>query len=277
MAEPKKRLRASFDVLEGVARAADEQMKNTSIENTPGSRVQASMFVRGINALKSTRVLAEQSQWEFAAGPTRQVFELVINTEELLRRPDLEEALNQYVKFGLMQALRARYENLVYARDSGRDYDRGRLLYVEKLLESAFPEFRHVTQKGEVSYDLSWCRKTTRKLATESRVQIRRHRYTLLFSTWSEQVHASPSTMLDDIFGTTATDLEGLLQADEPRTAEIIAMGVTLFIELWRLLPAIPDPADTAVREWTEELIKEALRWRTNGPPTPPSWPSSST
>lgn len=247
-------------------------MQLSRIENTPGNRVQASMFVRGINALKSVRVLAEESQWEFAAGPVRQIFELVINVEEMLREPDLEEALKSYVKFGLMQVARERYENLVYARDSGRDHDDTRLAYLEQLLEHGFPEFRHVTKKGEVRYELSWCGKTVRKLASESSATIRQHQYRLLYATWSEQVHASPSTMLDDVFGAKATDIEGLLQGDEPRTAEIIAMGITLFIELWRSLPVIPDPEDAAVQDWTGALIKEALRWRSDGLPPPPAW-----
>lgn len=272
VAKPKKRLKVSFDVLGAVTRAADDLMERSAIENTPGNRVQASMYVRGINALKSVHALAEQSQWEFAAGPVRQVFELVINTEELLRRDDLDEALKRYSKFGLLQGARARHETLVYERDTGREYDADRLSFIGKMLEHAFPEFRRVNKKGVVSFDMTWCGKTTGKLAAESDARIRPHQYALLFSTWSEQVHASPSTMLDDVFGTKATDLEGLLQADEPKTAEMIAMGITLFIELWRLLPAIPDPDEGTVKGWSGQLIEEALRWRADGLPVPPAW-----
>lgn len=49
-------------------------------------------------------------------------------------------------------------------------------------------------------------------------------------------------------------------------------MGITLFIELWRLLPTIPDPDDAAVKEWSDKLTKEALRWRADGLPVPPTW-----
>jgi hypothetical protein len=274
VAKPKARLRASFDVLAAVTRAADKTMKGLSMDATPPNRVQAGAFVRGINALKSVHALAEQSQWEFAAAAVRQLFELLINMEELLRQDDVQDAAMRYVRFGLMQKVRGRYENLVYARDTGRSYDAELLGGLEELLETMFAEFRTVTKKGKVVYAMSWCGKTARQLADASAARIRPHQYTQLFSAWSEQAHGSPSTMLDDFLGTKASDLEGLLQADEPRTAEVIAMAITLFVELWQLLPAIPNPEDGVVKDWTGALIEEAVRWRSDGVPDPPVWQS---
>jgi hypothetical protein len=261
VAPPNKRVQTSFAVLHAVARAADELLKSAAIENTPGNRVQVSIFIRGINALKAVRVLTEEGHWEFAAGPVRQVFELLINTEEILRQADLDEALQKYVKFGLMQTVRDRQENLLYERDTGRPFNEKQLAYLDQMLTSAFPEFRKVSKNGRVEYAASWCGKSAWKLANDSGAAIRERQYTLLFATWSEQVHASPSTMLDDIFGKKAVDIAGTLKSEEPKTAEIIAMAVTLFIELWRLLPIIPDPDDASVKGWTGKLIEEALRW----------------
>jgi hypothetical protein len=76
------------------------------------------------------RVLTEEGHWEFAAGPVRQVFELLINAEEILRQADLDEALQKYVKFGLMQTVRDRQENLLYERDTGRPFNEKQLAYL---------------------------------------------------------------------------------------------------------------------------------------------------
>lgn len=56
--------------------------------------------MRGVNAVKSTRLLLEHAHWESAAGPVRQLFELLINLEHIAADPDRDAAVFRYAKFG---------------------------------------------------------------------------------------------------------------------------------------------------------------------------------
>jgi hypothetical protein len=263
VAPPKVRLRKSFRVLTDVARAADD----TLVAGIPAGRrerFEASVLVRGVNAIKSTRALLEQSQWEFACAAVRQLFELVVNIEYLRIQPDQDEAMLRYAKFGVLQALRSTYENALYNQKTGREVDPEYISNLESLLDGEFAEFRSLTKKGKVVWATSWSGCTTRQLADASTHPLRTDQYVLLFSTWSEQTHASPGALIGDILGQRINrTLEDFLKGDEVRVAEVAAMAVVLFIDLWRLLPSIPALDEARVQTWSGELIAEAKRlWK---------------
>jgi hypothetical protein len=60
------------------------------------------ILLRASNALKAIRVLCAERYWEFAVATVRQLFELVINMEQLAAQPDREEAIFRHAKYGLL-------------------------------------------------------------------------------------------------------------------------------------------------------------------------------
>ena len=259
----KGRLRTSFRILRDVARTADDTLRGAAIVDRPVERIQVGVFVRGINAVKSTRLLSEESQWEFAAAAVRQVFELVINMEHLLKQPDVEAAAFRYAKFGCFKSCAVRTRTLCTRRRRVGRSILTTLRHSNTCSDNAFGEFRAVTKKGKVVWANSWCGMTVRGLADASTHSLRSHQYVILFSSWSEQTHGSPSTILADIVGDRGSSFEELLASDEPRVGATAAMAVVLFTELWRMLPAIPSPPEEKSEGWQRDLRADAeSRWK---------------
>jgi hypothetical protein len=110
----------------------------------------------------------------------------------------------------------------------------------------------------------------TRRLAELSSHRLRKKQYELLFSSWSEQVHAAPGALLDDLFRR-EIDVAKIVRDDVTRSAEALSMGVTLFLELAMLLPNLPQLDPASVFKWTNVLAREAERH--GGRPAPPGRP----
>jgi hypothetical protein len=242
----------------------------------PGDQAQrrlmmfdAAMLIRGTNALKAVRLLCEQAHWEFAAGIVRQLFELVINMEQLAEQPDREAAIFRYAKFGLYQRVEHQYLNLLYDQKTGREIDSQRLATLAQMLEQTFPEFRRVDDKGKLRVAPSWSGHSARHLAERSKHRLRADQYELMFSAWSEQTHAAPAALIDNIFSSERS-VADVVASDDARIAETVTMAITLFVELWALLPNVPQADSAQRRGWTSRMLKEARR---HGAPSPVSAP----
>jgi hypothetical protein len=220
-------------------------------------RFDAAILVRGSNALKATRLLCKEGFWESAVGCVRQLFELVLHAEHIARQPDRHAAIATYAKYGLLQMVREQAAESRYDESTGRTIDIQRLTVLESMLEQTFPEFRHVSATGHVSWDKSWSRMDARRLAELSTHPLRKKQYELLFSSWSEQVHAVPGALLDDLFRHEIA-VEKIVRDDVTRSAEALSMGVTFFLELAMLLPSLPRLDPTSVFKWTTILADQA-------------------
>jgi hypothetical protein len=205
-------------------------------------RFDVGILVRAINAMKSTRLLLEQAHWEFAAAAVRQLFELTVNMEYLADQPDRKQATFRYAKYGLLQMVRHEHQAALYHRKTGRPVDAERLAVLESFLAHSFPEFRKKDRAdGSPNWAASWCDRTTRNLAESSTNPLRRDQYQMLFSTWSEQTHASPGALLDNFFRSGGEDwVKDTVAFDDVRIGEIGTMAIVLFLELWKLLPHGP-------------------------------------
>jgi len=53
---------------------------------------------------------------------------------------------------------------------------------------------------------------------------------------------------------------EQILAADVVRIAETITMAITLFLELWALLPNVPQPDADELRRWRTTMLDEARK-----------------
>jgi hypothetical protein len=62
-----------------------------------------------------------------------------------------------------------------------------------------------------------------------------------------------------------------LLEDDLIETSQMAVMTINLFVELWILLPAIPDPSSEQRREWARATFEEALGFGAAMPPERPA------
>ncbi len=271
---PKVRLKSLLQLSGEVAIAADHAVFTAPLpEDEREKRLfmfDAAMLSRGSNALKSVRLLCEQAHWEFAAGVVRQLFEFVLNMEYLGTLPDRDAAIFRYAKYGLLQKVQHQYLHLLYDQKTGRPVDEERLATLAQMLEQTFPEFRTVDDKGKVHSHKTWSGHTARYLAEKSAHPLREDQYHLMFVTWSEQAHGAPAALMENLFPRVDA-VDEVVAADDARVAETVTMAITLFLELWMLLPHVPqvDPAPRLA--WTTALMKEARR---HGAPAPPSAPA---
>jgi hypothetical protein len=185
-----------------VTSSADKALLMTRNVGDQLVRFDVGILVRAINAVKSVRLLLEQAHWEFAAAAVRQLFELTVNMEYLAGQPDRKQATFRYAKYGLLQMVRHEHHAALYSLKTGRPVDAGRLAVLGSLLAHSFPEFRKKGRAdGSPNWATSWCDRTTRNLAESSTEALRRDQYQMLFSTWSEQTHASPGGAMVETCG----------------------------------------------------------------------------
>ncbi len=220
----------------------------------------AGVLLRASNALKAIRLLCEELHWEFAAGTVRQLFELVINMEYLAVQQDRGAGILRYAKFGLLQSIQHERLTLLYGQKTGRSVDTQRLAILEQMLDNAFPEFRRVNEKGKVSWLPSWSGHSARYLAEQSKHPLREDQYDLLFSTWSEQAHGAPAALVDTMFprGLSADEI---IASDDAEVAETVTIAIKLFLELWALLPNVPQVDPVQRREWIRRIVAEAQKY----------------
>jgi ribosomal protein L32E len=266
---PKTRLKPLFALLVEVPMTAEQAVFTTPLPDDDVQRrlmmFDAAMLIRGTNALKSVRLLCEQAHWEFAAGIVRQLFELVINMEHLAEQPDRDAAIFRYAKFGLYQKVTYQYLNLLYDQKTGREIDTQRLAVLRQMLEQTFPEFRRVDEKEKLRIAPSWSGHSARHLAEQSKHRLRADQYELMFAAWSEQTHAAPATLMDNIFPSNRA-VDDVVADDDARIAETVTMAITLFLELWMLLPHVPQADPVQRLGWTNSMLEEAQR---HGAPSP--------
>jgi hypothetical protein len=264
---PKTRLKEIFSTLAEVARAGDTALASIESFDEPLVRFEASILLRGVNALKSVSLLLEQAHWETASAPVRQLFELLLNMEYLEQQPDRDAAVFRYAKFGLLQEARHAHQSLLYDRATGRPIDEARLQWIERLLQSAFPEFQKPKKDGSFRWATSWSDKNIRALADASPDPLRKAQYELLFTAWSEQTHGSPRVLLETLVPRSGAGVRAeIIQNDDVRVIETASMAAGLFLELWSKLHSITPVGASRRAAWLRQLMEVAQR---HGAPAP--------
>ncbi len=252
---PSKALKAVVRLLEEIDdEAHDAARRSFPGEYSPLFNFDQGVLERGINTLKSVRLLVEHGHWEMAHSLLRQLLELLANMEFLAQMPDRTKATIQYVNYGLLQKTTEQILTMKYDEESGRPIDQERLAKLEAFQQGpTFDEFKANTKDGSLKFVDSWCRKKMKSLCEASANKLRLSQYALLYSPWSEQVHAAPGALIDSMFRNQGTDWQKLvIEEDEVRIHEAVSMAITLFLELRRFLPAIDAPDPEKANDWLE-------------------------
>ena len=223
----------------------------------------AAILTRGINALKGIRILVENGHWELAQGVLRQLFELVVNIEYLHHQEDRGEAMRRYVKFGVLEKLEARRDEMRYDAQAGHPVNLAKLDALEKYLEtSEFDEFRN--KKGD--FITSWASRKIWEMCEKSPLKMRQHQYKLLYSAWSEHAHATPGALVDAILRSSGPGwVEEVMADDEANIQECVRMGVALFVELRMYLPCIEPIVPEMANGWFHRVLPSEIRGGEHG------------
>ncbi|KND38469.1 hypothetical protein IQ63_07490 [Streptomyces acidiscabies] len=219
-------------------------------------RFDTEVLVRGINSVKAAGLLMEQGHWEHAAGVTRQLFELLINMEYLGTLEDREAGVLLYLRFGALQFALQQQKDYLYNEATGRPIDTQRLALLEHFLDVAFDDFKGKPKHdGTVSWVPSWSKKNAKTLAELSPSKMRVSQYQYLYSTWSEQAHATPSSLIHNVFREAGDGwVDEVITSDDMKIVETSAMTLMLFLELWDALPHTPSlPRDKSLG-WAEQM-----------------------
>ncbi|MGC5565326.1 DUF5677 domain-containing protein [Streptomyces sp. FR-108] len=246
---PVPHLKPLYKLLSEVTATADRLILSTPDEPDRLVRFDTEILVRAINSVKSVRLLLEGGHWEHASGIIRQLFELLVNMEYLGKQPDRLEATLLYCRFGMLQLVREQHRRCLYNRDTGRPVDKEHLAFLEKLLDESFDDFQGLPRAdGSVRWVSSWSRKSTKALSDLSDDAMRPHQYEHLFTSWSEQAHAAPRSLIENIFRDAGEDwVSEAMESDTKKVIEAANLTVAMFVALWRELPhAVPLPAEQA-------------------------------
>jgi hypothetical protein len=254
---PKVRLKPLFKLFGDVTGAADRLVHATPVGSDDRLvRFDAEVLVRGINSMKAAGLLMEQGHWEHAVGVTRQLFELLINMEYLAAMEDREAGVLLYLRFGALQFALEQQKDYLYNQATGRPIDAQRLALLEHFLDVAFDDFKGKPKHdGTVSWVPSWSRKNAKTLAELSPSKMREHQYRYLYAAWSEQAHATPSSLIHNVFreGTEGW-VDEVIESDDRKIIETGTMTLMLFLELWDALPYVPPMPKDKSREWAEQM-----------------------
>jgi hypothetical protein len=133
-----------------------------------------------------------------------------------------------------------------------------------------------VDKTGKVRWKPSWSGHTTRFLAEQSEHSLRQDQYQLLFAAWSDETHGAPTALIGNMFPGNRT-VEEVIAFDDIRIAETVTVAISLFLELWTLLPHVPQLDPMKGLEWTSRMIAEANKLRASSAPSNPASASEST
>lgn len=261
-----------FRVLDDVIEETRNALLVEPWATSDDARFDRAVLARALNILEAEQILLPVAHWEAASGLARQLFELLLNVEEIGRHDDPVQARLRYGKFGILQHAREALRRVEYNRETGRQVDEDYRAVLDSLLSS--PDFEEFKQSNG-RWQNYWSGKSVRVLASESDSDMRPHQYEHLFRRWSEEAHAAPSTIIREMFHgrSQETWIADVLKEDQKEIGEILTMTLAIFFELEAALPHAPSLTWEQKLVWIDALMEEA-RDRGWAPPdwvTPPS------
>ncbi|MCX4504578.1 DUF5677 domain-containing protein [Streptomyces anulatus] len=247
-----------FKLVFEVTETADRAMPLTPNPSDRLVRFDMEILARAINSMKSVYLLLRSGHWEHASGITRQLFELLVNMEYLGKQPSRWDATLLYCRFGLLQMALEHHRKAMYNKETGRYVDERRVAFLEKILDGSFDDFKGKPRPdGTTRWVTSWNRKNTKEMSDLSSDRMRPKQYVNLFASWSEQAHATPGSLMDNLFRDMEEDWwERAMESDTQKIVETASMALLLFLSLWRELPhAFPLPREQA-NAWTRRMME---------------------
>ncbi|MFE1781379.1 DUF5677 domain-containing protein [Streptomyces sp. NPDC059506] len=234
----------------------------------------AHVLKRGIKGLEAARLLIGAGYWEYATSVARQLFELLVNMEYLGSFADRKKACRIHSGFGLFQFFLAESRRIEFEIGRGRPAGSSWETSVKDFLDNHCADFRLTPRPdGSARWRTSWSGKTTRALAEASPDPMRVSQYELLFSTWSEQTHATPGVFVTDLFVRYEDEIidEALAEVDGVppevlraitgvgrREVQTLSMTNLLFLQLWQQLPNVRQPSSDEFSRWQATIKRHA-------------------
>ena len=262
----KRELAGMFRVLDHVIEETRDALLAEPWATSDEARFDRAVLARALNILEAEQILLPVAHWEAAAGLARQLFELLINVEEIGRSDDPAGARLRYGKFGILQEARERLRQAQYNRETGRPGNERLEAELHSLMSS--PDFEEFKQPNGRWQDY-WSGKSVRLLASASESEMRPHQYEHLFRQWSEEAHAAPSTIIREMFRGKSQEswISDVLEEDQKEIGEVLTMTVLLFLELEAALPYAPGPSWEQKLAWTDALMDETRKrgWAPDG------------
>lgn len=243
-----------FRVLDEVVQETRTSLLGVGESQSDSARFDRAVLGRGLNILEAAQILLPVAHWEAASGLARQLFELLVNMEEIGRQADPSEARLRYSRYGLLQHLLEHARRTEYNRATGRPVDGDRVGRLDEV--RANPDFGEFRQ-GNDGWRRSWSGASVRTLAIRSASSIRAQQYEQLFRRWSEEVHAAPSTIVREMFRSQSS--ETWIEEDKRKVGEVLSMIVVLYLELEGVLAEAPHLSWERKLAWTEALRTEAM------------------
>lgn len=214
---------------------------------------------RGVNAMKAAFLLSEEAYWELGSAGPRQLFELVLNMEEINRAESRLDAMTKFLWYGYAQNVRQRLDDAKWMEGlegASEVYD---IKEMEDFL--ALPQFDQFKDpaKGNrpPTWHTSWCNKKVWDLAKESKDPSRIRQYKTLFTYWSGEVHASPGALRDPLNAVATPDwMAASVENDIRRVAELLIAGLLLLQQLWVVCVTLPQPTEEQIGDWNDRMTK---------------------
>lgn len=171
---------AIFADLDAVLKQLHEWIDLTPIpdDETHHGVVTAAILFRATNQLRAIVTVLKGNFWEDALILTRALFELLLNTEELVHRcPDKEHGAARFLLFSQLQKYLEWARTEEYQVASGRagpDYAK-ELAKIERSARKSFAPFAFIDKKGRPKWRARWCNKNVAQLCEASPNPMRRH------------------------------------------------------------------------------------------------------
>lgn len=227
--------------------------------------VRMGLIIRAFNQYRSIVNLLRTNHWEDALILTRSLFELLLYTEELLRKPDLEKGAERFYLFSGLQGYLEFRELTLYNVLTGRlgqeVEDRIKNKWDKKARET-FSTFWYKNKKGRGKWRESWCNKNRAELSRASKNPLRIHQYHLIYGRGSDFTHSSPiAVFAASHFMPPGYELKDLIgRSDSVEEQELKTVGPlasTFFLEILLLVgDRLPDFDHNWIAKTLETLKK---------------------
>lgn len=217
------------------------------------------MLHRGVNAMKASLLLSKEAYWELGSAGPRQLFELVLNMEEINRADVRHDAMTKFLWYGYSQEVRRRLDDARWMEGlegASEVYD---IKEMEDFL--ALPQFDQFKDPAKGNrpprWHDSWCNKNVWVLTKESADPFRIRQYKTLFTYWSGEVHASPGALRDPLNAVASPGwVEASVDNDLRRVAELLVAGLLLLQQLWVVCLTLPQPTEEQIGDWNDRMTR---------------------
>ncbi len=227
--------------------------------------VRMGLIFRAFNQYRSIVNLLRTNHWEDALILTRSLFELLLYTEELLRKPDSEKAGERFYLFSGLQSYLEFRELTLYKVLTGRlgqeveDTIKNKW---DKKAKETFSIFWYKNKKGRGKWRESWCNKNRAELSRASKNPMRIHQYHLIYGRGSDFTHSSPIAVFSAShfmpLGYELEDLIGRSNSVEEQELKMVApLASIFFLEIFLLVgDRLPDFDHNWIGKTLETLKK---------------------